>query len=72
VTKNSAFVLAIWSEDGEVLYDVVFRKNANKKLVVLHLNGDRSCGSPLSGFHSGIAKKLGVPESYDMPFLDAL
>jgi hypothetical protein len=72
VSKSSAFVLALWNEDGEILYDVVFRKNIGKGFVVLHMNGDRNCGRSLSGYHSVISKNLGVPDTYDMSFLDAL
>ena len=66
------FAVLMWSEHGEVRYDVVFAKSLNRESVAVHMGGDRKCSKEISGYHGKILQWFDLPLSTDTSFLERL
>jgi len=72
VTSKTAFAVHLWTDGDRLLYDVVSAKNTPTTGMLMHLTGDRQCGSEVSGYVGKLLKRLGLTLDCDTSFLDGL
>jgi len=72
VTSKSAYAMLLWPDGGKLLYDVISTKNTPSHGVMMHLTGDRQCGSEVSGYVGKLLRRLGLTLDCDTSFLDGM
>ena len=72
LTSKSAYAMLLWADKGKLLYDVISTKNTPSYGVMMHLTGDRQCGSELSGYVGKLLRRLELPMECDTSFLERM
>lgn len=70
ITASSAFAVVLRADSHMSVSKDVVRSNELSRLdCVLHLNGDRECAKPLSGYLLSIVEVLDLSEDFDLQLL---
>jgi hypothetical protein len=72
VGSKSALAIHFWAQDGKLLHDVVFVKNARDNGVLMHMSADRECRGEISGYMGKLLIKLELSVDCDTSFVDLL
>lgn len=70
IDAGSALAIKVERVSGHILAEVVRSSSLGDDAVALHVNGDRMCSKPVTGFKKNILEAVGMTGVYDLAFLD--
>lgn len=72
IDDRSAFAVKLHKHGKHLLHDIVRATSLRDGEMGMHMNGDRNCGKPISGYKKHIVETLGFIVEVDTSFLDYL
>lgn len=72
IGEGSAFAVKMGKHGKHLLTDIVKAKSLKEGDLAMHMNGDRQCAKPISGWKQKLVDTLGFQMKIDTDFLDYL